>query len=176
LIYSVANLENILLDSNGNCKLSNFRYTLDFIIYSTPMYKRGNQQDGTIFPSKSQKDEYSAPEILKNPGSIEYSFDFWRLGIMAYKMLSGKFPFSDKDKIISEKPDLDSLQISTEAKDFIAELLIKEKFERLGSKQNKKEVKEHEFFNEINWHQLENGQIIPPFKPSVVSILKFLDF
>ena len=91
-------------------------------------------------------------------------------------MLTGKFPFSDTNSIISDKPELDSLKISTEAKDFISELLIKENSERLGSKQNNKKVKEHQFFTDINWHQLENGKIKSPFKPLVVFIFKFLEF
>ena len=92
---------------------------------------------------------------------------------MAYKMLTGRFPFQNKDSIISEKPDLDSLKISIETKYFISELLIKEKFERLGSKQNNKKVREHQFFHDINWLQLENGEIKPPFKPSVVYSFEF---
>jgi len=65
LIYSAADLENILLDSNGNCKLSNFRKTLDFIKYSTQ--QEGNRLDEhTVIHQFFPSDDYTAPELLKN--------------------------------------------------------------------------------------------------------------
>ena len=83
-------------------------------------------------------------------------------------MLSGFFPFLDDDSKLVAEPELISLNISPEAKDFLSELLHKDKFERLGSKQNVKKVKEHPFFNNINWHQIEKGVLKPPYRPEVV--------
>ena len=75
---------------------------------------------------------------------------------------------SNKDLNLTE---LATLEISTEAKNFISELLIEDKFKRLGSRQNDKNVKEHPFFNDIDWLKLEQGHLEPPFKPpTVVSV------
>jgi hypothetical protein len=80
LIYSAADLENILLDSNGNCKLSNFRKTLDFIKYSTQ--QEGNRLDEhTIIPQFFPSDDYSARELLKNYRSVEYSLAIGNYGL-----------------------------------------------------------------------------------------------
>ena len=43
--------------------------------------------------------EYMAPELLSNRNGVEYDYkvDIWSLGIVVYKMLSGKHPFHDKN-------------------------------------------------------------------------------
>lgn len=88
---------------------------------------------------------------------------------MTYRMLTGHFPFPDKNSKLSANLELESLNISVAAKVFISELLHKDKFERLGSKQNDKKIKEHSFFNGIDWLLLEKRELKPPIKPTVVS-------
>lgn len=149
------------MDSNGNCKLSHFGESFNYT-------KRIDLKENTIRGFYCKEDEYSTPETYM---FVEFSTDFWRLGIMVYKMLTGSFPFSiEKNNKDLNHTKLDSFEISSEAKNFISELLIIDKFERLGSKQNDKKVKENSFFNGIDWLRLEQGQLDPPFKPTVVSV------
>ena len=115
-------------------------------------------------------EEYAPPELIPTlDRRLEFSFDFWTLGISIYKMLTGNYPFLDTESIMNDDiPRLQELSISNEAKEFLKNLLNKNLFERLGSKQNPKNVKQDPFFNEINWEKLENGELEPPFKPVVV--------
>ena len=122
----------------------------------------GEQKDETNHSYETL--EYSAPEYWK--GSLRYSVDFWALGIIVYKMLTGNFPFLSIDSILTDEiPDIQNLVLTNEAQQFIKDLLIKEKDERLGSRKNNKNVKEHPFFESINWNKVENGELEPPFKP-----------
>lgn len=36
------------------------------------------------------------------------------------------------------------------------------------------DIKDHSFFSTVNWDKIETKQVPPPFKPSVVSILKLI--
>ena len=44
--------------------------------------------------------EYSAPECLQS-AEIDCSLDFWSLGVLVYKMLTGDFPFPDNNSILN---------------------------------------------------------------------------
>lgn len=56
------------------------------------------------------------------------------------------------------------------------QLLQKNKEDRLGSTNDAEEIKSHEFFRSINWVDLENKRIKPPFNPNVVSSLSLSGF
>ena len=125
---------------------------------------------GTVHASCGHinKYEYRPPEIFIN-NRVEHSVDFWALGISIYKMLTGNFPFLTRESIKNEEiPNLQQLEISDEAKEFIRNLLNKNQFERLGSRKNPNHVKNASFFNEIVWEKIEKCEIDPPFKPIVV--------
>jgi serine/threonine protein kinase len=129
---------------------------------------------GTVHASCGDinKYEYHPPEIFIN-NRVEHSADFWALGISIYKMLTGNFPFLTRESIKNEEiPNLQQLEISDEAKEFIRNLLNKNQFERLGSRKNPNHVKNASFFNEIVWEKIEKCEIDPPFKPIVVIELK----
>ena len=160
----------MLLDSRGNCKLTHFSGSLDYIEKSGPRYDRTGVMENTINGDYLPDEEYSAPEILISYLDVEHSIDFWRLGVMTYKMLTGRYPFSDLNSQLIAKLELESLKISTEAKQFISESLHKDKFDRLGSQQSNKKVKEHPFFKGIDWLQLDKGLLETPFKPKIVNI------
>jgi len=80
--------------------------------------------------------EYEPPEGFLE-GRIEFSADYWKLGISIYKMLTGHFPFKNEQSIIDDEiPHLQELEISQEAKEILKSLLNKNLFERLGSRKN----------------------------------------
>ena len=131
-------------------------------------------------------DEYCAPEMLLNSEGYNHSVDYWSLGINAFTLLTGSYPFCShesegigltiqKSIIIDDLPDINETRktknphlekISKAGCDFVNELLRKYPKERLGSR-NSEKIKEHSFYREINWAQLENGKIEPPIKPNV---------
>ena len=43
--------------------------------------------------------------------------------------------------------------------------------ERLGSRNLKHNIRQHSFFKGFEWDKLENGELIPPFKPDVIILL-----
>lgn len=55
------------------------------------------------------------------------------------------------------------------------QLLQKEKEKRLGCQKDFMEIKTHEFFNPVNWDELDEKKVKPPYNPNVVSgdILSF---
>ena len=48
-------------------------------------------------------------------------------------------------------------------------MLQKEKDKRLGAKKDFTDVKTHEFFSDVNWDELDDKKVRPPFNPNVVS-------
>jgi hypothetical protein len=55
--------------------------------------------------------------------------------------------------------------ISEHGCNFVCKLLKKKPAERLRSRENPEQIKEHPFFKSIDWTQLENGGLEPPIKP-----------
>ncbi|GLJ43579.1 hypothetical protein SUGI_0906890 [Cryptomeria japonica] len=113
--------------------------------------------------------EYLAPEVAegKRHGS---AVDWWALGVLLYELLYGKTPFlgeDDKDtsmNIREKPPPFPELpKVSDAAKDLISKLLTKEPSKRLGFERGASEIKEHHFFDGVNWTLILKGQ--PPMVP-----------
>lgn len=99
--------------------------------------------------------------------------DWWSLGILIYKMLTGKTPFFDKNidviyKNIKSKDIKIPEQLSEDAKDLISKLLEYEPNLRLGSGPlGVQEIKDHFFFENVDWESVYNKQVEPNFRPVV---------
>ncbi len=154
-------LENVLLDLNGNSKICDFHHCINFV-------EREKDENGLIYIASTSNYYllyYRPPEWHL----IEYSADFWSLGVLIYKLLTGKFPFLNKESILNDDvPDLQVLNITFETKHFISSLLTKDFTRRLGYKRHPYKIGEHKFFQHIDWKKLEKREIDPPFKPNIV--------
>ena len=112
-----------------------------------------------------------APEILDNTG-YDFSVDWWALGTLIYEMLSGEPPFKQKSpkfdqNILFQEVDMKD-NFTKEAADIIQKFLNTDPELRLGSGDNGfKDIKAHPFFEDINWKDLENKLIVPPFVPDI---------
>lgn len=115
--------------------------------------------------------------------------DWWSLGVTMFKLLTGSRPFTedkfqaflDLASTVHLRPELrcNSVEyailfqdiifppyISYEAQDLIRGLLDVNEQSRLGAGENGvKRIKEHPFFQSINWELLEQKHVEPPIKP-----------
>ena len=118
--------------------------------------------------------EYLAPEVMRY--SYGQAADWWTLGIIMYEMLCGKLPFGNQDRqtmlrhILGREirfpPDVD---ISGRAQAFLFGLLTRDPSMRLGGgPTDSEEVKDHAFFENINWQDIEQKRVQPPFKPEIL--------
>ncbi|XP_027354907.1 serine/threonine-protein kinase D6PKL1-like [Abrus precatorius] len=101
--------------------------------------------------------EYLAPEIIKGQGHGS-SVDWWTLGVFLFELLYGKTPFkgpTNEDtlaNVVSQSLKFPITPIiSFRARDLIRRLLIKDPEGRLGSVKGAAEIKQHSFFEGLNW-------------------------
>lgn len=161
-------MENILLDSKGHSKIADFDQCQNLIYYRIDHCKNLNESNNKMPFEMKKFSKYIAPEGLTN-GKIDYSFDFWSLGILMFKMLTGHFPFQDEESI--KRDELPIMNDSSEhANHFVKNLLVKDKDKRYitqSDKSNNLYMKYHDFYLGIDWTKLENGESEPVFKPRI---------
>lgn len=159
VIYRDLKPENILLSGEGHCALADFGLSKDF------------HKDGQDVPDADLRANsfvgspfYVAPDVLRQR---EYTnaVDFWSFGILLYRMLCGRTPFSGKsmkevfDNILySDLRFPSSVQLSPEAKDLISRLLVKDPNRRIKGA----EVKAHPFWNGISFDDIMQKKVLPP--------------
>ena len=112
--------------------------------------------------------EYIAPEVLLRQGHGR-AVDWWSLGALLYEMITGLPPFYSRnretmfEKIMKAELSFPPF-MSDNAKDLLSRLLIRDPKERLGSgERDANELKEHPFFQEMDWEGLASGRIMPPW-------------
>jgi serine/threonine protein kinase len=163
--------DNILVDSSGHLKLTDFGLSfygmVDRSINST-------QVSTVIDNSIVGTPDYTAPEIVLSQ-SHTFTADYWAVGAILYEFLTGVPPFHGETpsetfqnivKGISSSDDLEDF--TPEAQDLIAKLLEPNPEKRLGA-QSIAEIKEHPWFAGIPWERLEELQ--PPFVPELSNVL-----
>lgn len=117
--------------------------------------------------------EYLSPEILMRQGHGKAS-DWWSFGAIIYEMLCGLPPFYSKDReklyknIKYSDPRVDFPFLSDTARDLLMKLLEKDPAKRLGSSmRDAKDIKEHPWFDCINWEAINEKKLPPPYKPQL---------
>uniref|UniRef100_A0A3Q3RP94 Ribosomal protein S6 kinase n=1 Tax=Mastacembelus armatus TaxID=205130 RepID=A0A3Q3RP94_9TELE len=162
IIYRDLKPENIMLNQQGHIKLTDFGLCKESI------------HDGTVTHTFCGTIEYMAPEILTRSGHNR-AVDWWSLGALMYDMMTGSPPFTAEnrkktiDKILKCKLNLPPY-LTVDARDLIKKLLKKNPTQRLGSsKADCADVQKHPFFKHINWDDLLNKRVEPPYKPQLQS-------
>ena len=142
--------DNIMLDSRGFVK----------IIGVSDACEKNTVMNAKLI--ENDQSEYMAPEVI-NQEEVDFTADFYSLGALAYKAISGKEYNSVKgDKDLTKDKNLKN-KYSEMCLDFISSLLKKDKEKRLGSKEFEKEIREHEFFVGMKWDLIKKRVYISPF-------------
>ncbi|XP_068156686.1 RAC serine/threonine-protein kinase-like [Drosophila tropicalis] len=162
IIYRDLKLENLLLDKDGHIKVADFGLCKEDITY------------GRTTRTFCGTPEYLAPEVLDD-NDYGQAVDWWGTGVVMYEMICGRLPFCNQDHdvlftLILIEDVRYPRNISDEAKSLLSGLLVKDPNARLGGgKDDVKEIQAHPFFASINWTDLVQKKIPPPFKPQVTS-------
>ena len=137
--------ENILLDNNGYC------YLTDFGIAKQINDLSSKNASGTL--------GYIAPEVLYKQEQ-SYTIDYFALGVMCYEMMNGYRPYNGKNRkelkenimakqVHVRKNDLPN-GWSAESADFVNKLLQRKPFKRLGMN-GIDEIKNHFWLKDVQW-------------------------
>jgi RAC serine/threonine-protein kinase len=178
-------LENLLLDKDGHIKIADFGLCKEDITYG----RTTKTFCGNFFLAKINQillkkikfaililgtPEYLAPEVLED-NDYGRAVDWWGTGVVMYEMICGRLPFYNRDHdvlftLIMVEDVKFPKTISNEAKSLLSGLLEKTPQKRLGGgPEDVREIMAHPFFASINWTDLVNRKIVPPFKPQVTS-------
>ena len=152
--------ENLVFGGDGYLHLTDFGIAMG--------YKRG--ESGVV--SASGTPGYMAPEAITNKPH-DFAVDYFALGVIVYELMMGERPYQGKNRkeireqmfsieIKLDNDDLPDDWADENIIDFINKLLTRKKKKRLGYK-NGLDVKNHPYFNDILWSQLENMTLESPF-------------
>ncbi|KAL7135845.1 hypothetical protein ABFS83_11G124900 [Erythranthe nasuta] len=101
--------------------------------------------------------EYLAPEIIKGEGHGS-AVDWWTFGIFLYELLFGRTPFKGQGNratlfnVVGQPLRFpEGTSVSFAARDLIRGLLVKEPQNRLAYRRGATEIKQHPFFQSVNW-------------------------
>lgn len=199
--FSDLKLDNILLDSEGHCKIADFGMCKEGIV------------DNVTTNTFCGTPDYIAPEILQE---LPYgaTVDWWALGVLMYEMMAGQPPFEadnedDLFESILHDDVLYPVWLSKEAVSILKgvcqlandltktntlglmnwfsvspfavvfvcqQFMTKNPSRRLGcvvSQGAEAAIRVHPFFKDIDWESLEARKVKPPFRPKIVSIHLF---
>ena len=172
VIYRDLKPENILLSRDGHCILADFGLSKDF----------GGGTNQMVAASFVGSPFYVAPDVLKEQPYTE-KIDFWSFGILLFRMLYGRPPFSGRtmkevfDAIVTKDVRFPTSYIVPNdqyARDLILRLLQKDPENRI----NAQGIMEHPYWEGLDFQQVLMRQVppqrwkIPPTAEERVDALK----
>lgn len=145
--------DNILLDSEGNCHLTDFNLS-DRISEEKELRNFAGTRP------------YIAPEIyLKEPYGKEV--DWWSLGVVVYELIFDELPFVGtksqmRNLVTREKLSFPDNDTNPELLNLIKGLLRKDKKRRFGFE----DIKKHKWMEGVDWEGVEQKTVPTPWTPN----------
>ncbi|KAL8469669.1 hypothetical protein ACS0TY_032498 [Phlomoides rotata] len=189
IVYRDLKPENVLVREDGHIMLSDFDLSLRCTVNPTLIKSSSLEVDPLkktsayclmAEPTDARSmsfvgtHEYLAPEIIKGEGHGS-AVDWWTFGIFLYELLFGKTPFKGSGNratlfnVVGQPLRFpESPVVSFAARDLIRGLLVKEPQHRLAYKRGATEIKQHPFFEGVNWALIRCAT--PPDVPRPVDI------
>lgn len=170
IVYRDLKPENILLDANGHIALCDFGLS------------KANLAESDTTNTFCGTTEYLAPEVLLDEHGYTKMVDFWSLGVLVFEMCCGWSPFYADDtqqmyrNIAFGKVRFPRDALSVEGRNFVKGLLNRNPRHRLGANGGAAELMAHPFFADVDWNQLAQKNVVPPFKPKLKSELDVSNF
>ncbi|KAG8452140.1 hypothetical protein GDO86_004073 [Hymenochirus boettgeri] len=162
IIYRDLKPENVLLDNDGNVRISDLGLAVEL------------KEKKTKTKGYAGTPGFMSPEILQGE-EYDYTVDYFSLGVTLYEMIAARGPFRCRGEKVENKdlknrilndPVTFSEKFSFECKWICEALLEKDHKKRLGFKNGTcHDLRVHPFFRSINWRKLEAGILPPPFTP-----------
>ncbi|XP_041440430.1 protein kinase C delta type-like [Xenopus laevis] len=157
--------DNVMLSSEGHIKIVDFGLAAEGVFDKDTITGR----IGTF--------AYMAPEVIRGK-EYNAAVDWWSFGITLCEMATGQFPFHEENclgevtrSILKDQPTYPDW-ISNKLHHLLQKLLKKKACNRLGINGN---IREDPFYESIDWEELENKSVSPPFQPEAQSSEDFKD-
>lgn len=169
IIYRDLKLDNILLTTKGHIKIA------DYGLCKENMWHKNTTLTFCGTP------EFMAPEIIAGK-PYDRSVDWWAFGVLMFQMLLCRSPFQgdDEDDIFNaiEHDDVRyPINMPRQTVLVLQALLTKDPAERLGSgERDALEIMEHLYFSDVNFDDVLNMRIEPPYLPEVTSEHDYSNF
>ncbi|MCJ1358336.1 MAG: Serine/threonine kinase [Icmadophila ericetorum] len=160
VIYRDLKLDNILLTLDGHIKIADYGLCKENMWY------------GSSTSTFCGTPEFMAPEILLDK-KYGRAVDWWAFGVLIYQMLLQQSPFRGEDEdeiydaILADEP-LYPIHMPRDSVSILQKLLTREPELRLGSgPTDAQEIMSHAFFRNINWDDVRDKKVPPPFLPQI---------
>lgn len=157
IIFRDLKPDNIVLDEDGHTLLTDFGLSKEGIC------------DNYMALSFCGSVAYLAPEVLKRQGHGK-AVDWYLFGVLLYEMLVGVPPyFSPNKEELFQNIQRGKLKIPStlnyDTKSLLIALLQRDPAKRLGAKRDAEEVKDHRYFQGVNWDSVFRRELKLPIPP-----------
>jgi serine/threonine protein kinase len=154
ILYRDLKPENCLLDGKGHLRLSDFGLSVILGLKEGELKRKASGHVGT--------QSYMGPDLLSGrPYGVEV--DWWAWASILYELLSGSTPSWQSGPV-----SCDTLGVTADCTSLLNQTLNLNSSERLGCGSNVlaccAAIKSHQFFSQINWEEMEKGELKPPLR------------